>query len=139
MSDDSNSTDLGIEEAFGNVYCGVHDRAFFHRLAQYGIVPQTEKEADDLRAISAKVVAASANPALQQAANQESRFAKASAALDEALADQGIMSAQQKQAAESGLSNEAQAAAWELAQDPLIFKSAEVLQAAREAEPAKAE
>ena len=137
MSDSENT--LGVEEAFGNVYHGIHKRAFFHRLAQHGVVPQSEKEAEELLDMGAKVVMASANPALQQAADQESRFTKASTALNDALAEQGLIAPEEKQAAQQGdLSLEAQAAAWELAQDPEIFKSAEVLQAEREQEPAAA-
>lgn len=134
MADESNV--LGVDESFANIFHGVHKRAFFHRLYQYGIEPQTEQEAEDLMGIGAKIAAAEANPALRNAAAQESRFAKASAALDDALAGAG--SGYQPQA--GNVSPEAQAAAWELAQDPVIFKSAQVLCEAREqaGEPAAA-
>lgn len=141
MSDDSKNTDdLGVPQATENIFHGVHKRAYFHRLAQYGIVPQTEKEAAELLDMGAQIAEASANPALKQAAEQESRFTKASDALNEALVEQGIIAPSQKQAAvmNGGPSLEAQAAAWELAQDPSIFKSAEVLQANREAQAATA-
>lgn len=139
MSEDSNET-LGVEEAYGHVYHNVHKRAFFHRLSQHDIVPQTEKEAEELLDMGSKVVMASANPVLQQAAAGESRFTKASQALNGALASQGLISPEEKQAMpDNDLSTEAQAAAWELAQDPAVFKSAEVLQASRESELVTAE
>lgn len=138
-SDDGKNTSLGVQEAFGNVFHGVHKRAFFHRLAQHGHVPQSDQEAQELLDMGAKVATASTNPVLQQAAAKESRFTKANAALNDALAERGLLLPAQKQAdGQSDLSLEAQAAAWELAQDSLLFKSAEVLQAERESEPAAA-
>jgi hypothetical protein len=135
---DSNQT-LSTEEAFENVYHGVHKRAFFHRLAQHGIVPQSEKEAEELLDIGSKVELAAATKASQPAVAHESRFTKANSDLGTAMTAQGIL-APEKQAAEpNGPSPEAQAAAWDLAQDPVLFKSAEILQAANgETEPVAA-
>jgi hypothetical protein len=131
MSDSDQKT-MGADEAYQRVFHGVHKRAFLHRLGQHGIVPQTEKEASDLLEIGAKVVLASGNQSLQQAAAEDSRFTKANEALDTALSELGVpdQNATQKQA--NGLSQEAEAAAWDLAKEPELYASVEVLKQAQE-------
>jgi len=125
------------QTAYATIIETVDKRAFFHKMAQLGIVPETAEEADSLYNLSFKVAELAAQQgdspfAAPQTKTGSDRFAEAHIALDKMA---GVA---------PPTSNEASEAALAFAQDPnvyastLVLKHAEATAAAPEAEPAAA-
>ncbi len=121
------------QTAYETIIETVDKRAFFHKMAQLGIVPETAEEAASLYNLSFKVAELAeqrdADPFVApQTKTGSDRFAEAHTALDKMAG------------AASPPSNEASEAALAFAQDPgiyastLVLKHAEAVAAASEAE-----
>ena len=109
-----------IQSAANTVAAGVHDRAFFHKLAERGIVPSSEAEAQSLSDLSLKLAEAAVAIESQPEKTAENRFAGAVSAFDK-LAGHDATPAEDARIKE---------AAQQLANDPAIFAAAETLLAA---------
>lgn len=99
----------------------IHSRAFFHKLAEFGIRPESDDDVNTLLHIGAKAAEHMAYAEAQQPQQSQSQFAKAAAALDN-LSGQPTTPAEEDQIKE---------AAATLAADPEIYAAAKtILQAA---------
>lgn len=107
---------MTVDAAIDKVTADVHNRAFFHKLAQRGYQPQTEQEANDLLQLSEKLAAAQDAVASQPQQHGQSKFAHAVAALDNILG--------YGETAEDARIKEA---AVELTNDPEIFNAVQTL------------
>jgi hypothetical protein len=106
-----------VHQAMGVIVSGVHKRAFLHKLAQLGHLPETESEADALVALGFKLAAV--NPEITRPGPfvppqpVRGKYASAVNALDEVLGTE-------KQAETDSITD----AAYELASDPQIYAAA---------------
>lgn len=107
------------QTAYATIIEGVDKRAFFHKMAQLGYVPETAEEAESLYSLSFKVAAMSQQQGQGQEKKGSNRFAEAGAALDKMAG------------AAPPPSDEASQIAFEFAHDPAIYGSALVLKAAQ--------
>ena len=73
------------EQAYGLLSTQIEQQAFFGKLAQHNIVPQTEKEAVDLMDMSAKLELALGPAGQEKAAQSNSLIGIAAASLNQAL------------------------------------------------------
>jgi len=121
------------EDAYNHLLGNVHSQVFFGKLAQVGIHPQTEKEANDLLELAGKLRLVNDDPAVKQAAEADSKYAKANAALDELFGKSGAMKQASAQEQDVALDQ----AARTLAQDPQIYNSVLSIKAAQAEEIAK--
>jgi len=115
------------DEAYNNIFDGVHAQVFFGRLAGAGVEPQTEKEAMDLLGLSGRLRHAEMN---KQAG--DSRFAGALNALDRVLGNQVV---KQAEAEEQEIA--IKEAADEFAANPVIYNSVLSLKAYEAAQAAE--
>jgi hypothetical protein len=76
------------KQAYDHLYRNVHSEVFFGRLAQAGISPANEKEAQDLLDLGMKLRVAKQQK--QAADTPDSFISRASRGLDNVLADAGI-------------------------------------------------
>ena len=104
------------EDAYNQLFEGVHSQVFFGKLASYGIQPTTEKEAMDLFELAGRLRHVD-GPEKQAAA--QSRFGGVVSALDSVL--DNTPAARQQQAVH-GKQAVKQAAA-ELMQDPGVYNA----------------
>ncbi len=121
------------DTAFKVIQEQVDKRAFFDCWQSMGCpMPETEKEAEELYAMSFKVAAAETDPVLNKeaAAANPGPYAFANAALDRFL---GVKTASANPNP-SGLDDVSIAGAYELANNPAIFASALVVKAAQVAQ-----
>lgn len=80
------------QEAYNLLYNEIHAPIFFEKLAERGIVPQTEQEVDALLNMGASLMQSQAVARQKQAQAQGSFILKAAESLDAALADRGLAS-----------------------------------------------
>lgn len=104
------------EDAYNQLFEGVHSQVFFGKLASYGIQPTTEKEAMDLFELAGRLRHVD-GPEKQAAA--QSRFGGVVSALDSVLDNTPAVRQQQ---AVHGKQAVKQAAA-ELMQDPGVYNA----------------
>jgi len=115
------------QTAYQNVFDGVAQRVFFHKLAQLGHVPRTQKQASDLLDLAGKLRLVEEEAAVKQAEDAYDPFAAANSALDQVLAQAGFGSV--KAAAEQDELMSMKQAASIVMQDPLIYDSVLALKA----------
>jgi len=104
------------EDAYNQLFDGVHSQVFFGKLASYGIQPTTEKEATDLFELAGRLRHVD-GPEKQAAA--QSRFGGAVSALDSVLGNTPVF---RQQKAVHGKQAVKQAAA-ELMRDPGVYNA----------------
>lgn len=121
-----------VAAAQAHILQTVHSDAFFNRLAQYGHMPQTEKQAADLLQLGFKLAAVSEEPTVKQAEEAQDFYAQANLGLDAALHQTGLAT---KQASDDEYLRVAAA----YAQDPSIYTSALAIKAAQAAALSEAE
>ncbi len=115
------------QTAYQNVFDGVAQRVFFHKLAQLGYAPQSQKQAADLLSLAGKLRLVEEEAAVKQAQDAYDPFAAANASLDQVLAQAGYGSV--KAAAEQDELMSMKQAAAVVMQDPLIYNSVLALKA----------
>jgi hypothetical protein len=123
------------QTAYRNLFDGVHQRVFFHKMAQLGYVPQTEKQAEWMLEMAGKLRLVDEEAAVKEAADAQDPFAAANAALDAALGRAGFQSVQKAAYDDEVLSIKQAAAAW--AEHPEIYNSVLSLKAAEAEEYAQ--
>jgi hypothetical protein len=114
------------EDAYQHLLSDVHGQVFFGKLAQHGFTPKTEKEANDLLELAGKLRAVQEDPRTKQAAEANSPYSQANAALDQALGQSGFKKQASAQEQDLALDQAAQKAA----SDPDIYNSILSLKAA---------
>jgi len=113
-------------EAYGLLSSNVEQQAFFGRLGQYGINPQSEKEASELYQMGAKLEAAGlTGPASEQPA--DSPITKAAEQLDQLLG----RTPQGRQNAEAQRNQAIKSAADQLMEDPETYNAVLALKQAQ--------
>ena len=117
------------QTAFNNLMSGVHGRVFFGKLASYGIVPQSEKQAAAMLELGGKLRVASQHEQVKQAEDANDPILMANAALDRVMSQHGL-DGQFKQAAANDEAHAIRQAAANLAGDPTIYNSVLALKAA---------
>ena len=120
MSDTATISDQDVQASLGVITEGVHNRAFFHKLAERGYQPKSAAEAQEMLDLSLKLAETQQRKQDQQ--SNQSKYASALAALDKMA---GVTT--------PGEEDQIKAAAAELAQDPEIFAAAKTLMAAASA------
>jgi hypothetical protein len=106
------------QEAFQNIYAGVRQRVFFHKLATvHGIQPKTEKQAAALLNMADQLRLVDENETVKAAADANDPFIAADQALSNVLTQYGIAA---PRAAASETYKEAIDA---FANDPLLYNS----------------
>ncbi len=122
----SNESKLpSAEEAYTNLFDGVHTQVFFGKLASYGIQPATEKEAMDLLTLAGQLRHVDGE---KQAADG-SRFSGAVNALESIYTETPAGQAQKSASADLAIEK----AAEELMENPEIYNSVLSLSAAEAA------
>ena len=114
------------EEAYKNLFDGVHTQVFFGKLASYGIQPATEKEAMDLLTLAGQLRHVDGS---EKQAAEQSRFEGATSALGSIIGETPAGRQQQAAASEQAVKQ----AAEELMQDADIYNSVLSLKAAEAA------
>jgi hypothetical protein len=115
MSQQATIDQQQVVAASSNILRGVYAPAYLHKLAEYGYVAHTEKEAEELLELGFKLAEVKAT----QPGNNQSKYASAISLLDQHTgAKVQVADHQLKQAAA------------QLAQDPALYASALVLQEA---------
>ena len=114
------------EEAYKNLFDGVHTQVFFGKLASYGIQPATEKEAMDLLTLAGQLRHVDGS---EKQAAESSRFSGAVDALDSIYTETPAGQAQKSAAADLAIEK----AAEELMENPEIYNSVLSLSAAEAA------
>jgi hypothetical protein len=112
------------ETAYQNLFDGVHQRVFFHKMASYGYVPQSPHQAALWLQMAGKLRAADQEFAVKQAEDALDPFEAANAALDRQLVQSGFKMAHDEEA----ISVKQAAEAW--MEDPTIYNSVLALKAA---------
>jgi len=120
------------DTAYQNLFDGIHQRVFFNKMAAYGYVPQTPAQAQYMLEMAGTLRAVEQEAAVKQAADENDPYFLAKQHLNQVLGvhglDGGIKQAQAQ--------NDAFAikqAAYELANDPLLYNSVLSLKAAEAA------
>ena len=132
MSTPQNNPLPDPQNAYGFISTEVQQKAFFNKLASFGIQPSTQKEAQDLLDMAGKLRIAQQNGELQKQAENGSRFGKALSALDNTMSRNPRV----KQAAEREHDHAVRQAVAQLAGDPDIYNSVLSLKAAQADEAA---
>ena len=78
------------QDAFATLQNKVANDVFFQKLAQYGIVPQNEKEAAELIELAGKLQVAEQEQGTKTAGDQTSRYSDANAVLGNLLESRGL-------------------------------------------------
>jgi hypothetical protein len=114
------------QEAYDNLFQGVHSRVFFAKCASAGIRPGNADEAAWMLEMAGKLRQVSEAPAVKQAAAESSIFFQMNRDLDTVLAKQGFdVGGRRAAPAELGIKQAAQT----LASDPLFYNSVLALKA----------
>lgn len=116
MSENNQAVLPSADQAYNKLFADVHANAFFGKLAQYGIQPATELEAEELLKMAAQLRHV---PHPEKQASEQSRFSNALAALHATV---GNTAGYQSQVAVVNDYNLKTAAA-QLAQDNDLYKS----------------
>lgn len=119
--------------AFNNLFYGVRNRAFFHKLASLGYAPQgpnAEKQAQDFLAMADELREFKQHPTVKQAAEAVDPIAAARRDLRTVLQQRGILD---KEAADDAFADQAAA---QFMENPDVFNSVLVMKAAEAQEVA---
>jgi hypothetical protein len=77
-------------QAYQHLFGNVQARVFFNTLQNYGIVPQSEKQAQWMLELGAKLDAVAEEPAVKQAEEANDPYFLANQQLDQVLQQQGL-------------------------------------------------
>lgn len=119
-----------VDESLGTLD-GLYAQAFFSKLAEYGIEPQSEEAAMAMLKTAAYLDMVESHPAVKQASVDP--FVDAASRLEHVLADSGLLGGQPS--AQQQLVGVKQAA-YALAQDPDLYRSVLSVKAAEAAQGA---
>lgn len=124
------------QTAYQNIFDGVHQRVFFHKLAQLGYVPTNEKQAAAMLELAGNLRMVEEEAAVKQAESSYDPFEAANDALKTTLGQYGFSGPRDNAANEEAVAIKQAAAAW--SEDPDIYNSVLALKA-YEAEQAAAQ
>jgi hypothetical protein len=116
------------QTAYSNIFGGIYQQVFFHKMASHGYAPRTTAQAQHMLDVAAKLRTVDNSPA-KAAADENDPFAIASRNLDVALGRAGLdgpIKAAEAQEAQLSIHK----AAAQLAQDPTFYNSILSLKAA---------
>jgi|TARA_R110000824_G_scaffold29652_7_gene98491 hypothetical protein len=120
MSNETQAALPNPEDAYNNLFEGVHANVFFGKLANHGFQPQSEKEAADLLQLAGRL--RHVDETEKAASADQSRFEGASQALDGILSGAGLGNVKAAQA-HNEEDQAIKAAAAQLAEEPLFYNS----------------
>lgn len=117
------------EVAYQTLFDGVHQRAFFGKMAQLRpeYLPQNEKQASDLLELAGKLRLVDQEAVVKEAEESLDPFAAANAALDQTMAHYGFGAVKAAAAQEESVAIKSAAA--DLMNDPDIYNSVLALKA----------
>ena len=116
------------DDSFSTVFQGVHQRAYFQKLASFGYAPKNAQQVESLLKLAGEVDLLYAEDATKQAADAADPFAAASAALQAEAQERGFPGFQKAAADNEALA--AGALADQFMADPDIYNSMLVLKQA---------
>lgn len=114
--------------AYDHLFSNIHARAFYSRLAQHGLAPANEKQAQEYLELAGKLRAIEADPRVKAAEAQNDPIAEVNRALDGAMERHGLGSVKAAKAQEADVAR--RNVAVKLAADAGIYNSVLSLKAA---------